>query len=100
MKLKSFDDYLKTRLDPQEIAQIKKQAKIEFEALKLLQHDVAVAVTKYMEDEGVGFNEMVRRLGISPTQARKIAKGEANLTFSSLAHLAGLLGKKPHLVFS
>lgn len=100
MKLKTFDDYLTTRLDPKEIAKIKKQARIEFEALKLLQHDVAAVVVSYMEDKGIGFNEMVRRLGVSPTQAKKITKGEANLTFASLAHIAGLLGKKPHLVFS
>src|SRR5258708_3084152 len=99
MKLKSFNDYLKQRLAPEEIAKIKNQAKIEFEALKLLQHDVAAAVNIYMEEENVGFNEMVRRLGVSPTQAKKITKGEANLTFSSLAHIAGLLGKRAHLVF-
>lgn len=100
MKLRSFRDHLKKRLDDSEIKELEKQAQIEFESLKLLQHDIAAAVAQHMDENGIGFNELVRRLGISPTQMSKISKGEANLTFSSLAHLAGLLGKRPHLVFT
>ena len=100
MKLKNFRDHLKKRLNKDEIKELENQAEIEHEALKLLQHDIAAVIAEHMEDKGIGFNELVRHLGISPSQGAKIRKGEANLTFASLAHIAGYLGKKPHIVFS
>jgi DNA-binding Xre family transcriptional regulator len=100
MKLMNFRDHLKKRLDKDEIKELEKQAQIEHEALKLLQHDVAAVIAEHMEENGISFNELIRNLGISPTQGAKIKKGEANLTFASLAHIAGYLGKKPHIVFS
>jgi len=99
MKLKNFDDYANKRLSKTEIAEIKKRAEVEYQALKLLQQDVSKAVNKYMVSEQIGFNELVRRLGVSTAQAVKIQKGEANLTLASLAHIAALLQKRPHLVF-
>lgn len=100
MKLMNFRDHLKKRLDKDEINELEKQAQIEYEALKLLQHDVAAVIAEHMEEKGISFNELIKNLGISPTQGAKIKKGEANLTFASLAHIAGYLGKRPHIVFS
>ncbi|HYF98046.1 MAG TPA: hypothetical protein VD770_03615 [Coxiellaceae bacterium] len=99
MKLKNFDDYTNKRLSKTEITEIKKRAEVEYQALKLLQQDVSKAINKYMVSEQIGFNELVRRLGVSTAQAVKIQKGEANLTLASLAHIAALLQKRPHLVF-
>lgn len=99
MKSKKFKDYLEKRLDKDEINELEKQAVIEFEALKVLQDDVSHAVADYMAQEKIGFNELVRRLGVSAAQVSKIQKGEANLTLASLAHIAALLGKRPHLSF-
>jgi len=99
MKLKKFEDYLKKRLNSEEIKEIEEQAKIEYESLKALQKDVAHIVEKYMNEKEIGFNELVRKLDSSPTQVSSIQKGEANLTLSSLAHLAALMNKKPHIVF-
>jgi len=99
MKLKNFNDYLKTRLESKEIIKIKKQAKVEFQSLKNLQKDIALAIVEYKTKENISFNELVRRLGTSATQLEKIRKGEANLTLSSLAHISALLNKQPHIVF-
>jgi transcriptional regulator with XRE-family HTH domain len=99
MKLKKFDDYLKKRLDSEEIAVIERQADMEFESLKALQEDVSRVLSEYMTEEDIGFNELVRRLDVSPAQIAKIQKKEANLTLSSLAHLAALFNKRPHIVF-
>lgn len=99
MKLKSFNHYLEKRLDKAEIAELEQLAKMEFEAIRSLRQDIAIAVNKYVNREGIGFNELVRRLGVSTAQAVKIQKGEANLTLGSLAHIAALLKKKPHIVF-
>ena len=100
MKLKSFDKYIKTRLNKDEIKEIEMQAKLEVQVLQQLKYDVASAVDKYMKKEKIGFNELVRRLNVSPTHAAKIKRGEANLTLSSLAHIFALIGQKPNLVFS
>ncbi|HEV2523678.1 MAG TPA: hypothetical protein VGU44_00915 [Gammaproteobacteria bacterium] len=47
MKLKKFDDYLKKRLDADEIAAIERQADMEFEVLKALQKDVSRVISDY-----------------------------------------------------
>lgn len=99
MKLKKFDEYLKKRLDSEEIAIIERQADLEVESLRALQEDVSRAVSEYMVAEEIGFNELVRRLDVSPAQIVKIQKRKANLTLSSLAHLAALFNKRPHIVF-
>jgi hypothetical protein len=98
MKLRSFRDHLKKRLDANEIKELERQAQIEYESLKLLQHDVAAVIAQHMEENEVGFNDLVKQLGISPSQMARITKGEANLTFASLAHIAGLLGRRAHVV--
>lgn len=81
---KKIDEYLKKRLDDNEIAEIEQQAKLEYIALQSLQDDVSNAIAEYMAQEDIGFNELVRRLDVSPTQVSKIQKGEANLTLASL----------------
>jgi hypothetical protein len=52
-----------------------------------------------MKKNNVGFNEVVRRLSISPSQAAKIQPGQANLTLASFAHFLALMGKEPKDVF-
>jgi len=97
VKLKKFDDYLKTRLTKQEIIEIERMAKLEARALKTLQQDVARIMQGYMKEEKIGFNELVRRLDVSPTHVAKIQKGDVNLTLASVARLFALLGREPHL---
>jgi hypothetical protein len=99
MKPKSFRDYLTKRLNKNEISALEEQADIELEAIKQLQDDISRAVAKYMTQEKIGFNEFVRRLGVSSAQAARIQKGEANLTLASLAHIAALFKRQPHLIF-
>jgi hypothetical protein len=99
MKLKNFQDYLEKRLTTRQIAEIKRQAALEKRALQTLQNDVASAMKRYMREHKIGFNELVKRLEVSPTHVAKIQKGEANLTLASVARLFALLGQQPHLVF-
>lgn len=66
--------------------------------MQVLQDDISGAIAEYMAKEKIGFNELVRRLDVSPAQVSKIQKGEANLTIASLAHIFALLGKQPHLI--
>lgn len=98
MKTKKFQQYLEKRLEKSEIAEIEKAAKLEMEFLNSLQEDVSKAVSKYMKEENIGFNELVRRLNISPTQASNIQRGKANLTLATIAHIFALLNMKPYLI--
>lgn len=100
MKAKSFQKYLEKRLDKKEISEIEQQAKLEMEFLKSMQEDISKAVARYMTAEKIGFNELVRRLNISPTQASKIQSGGANLTLATIAHVFALLKMRPHLVIT
>jgi transcriptional regulator with XRE-family HTH domain len=100
MKTKSFQEYLEKRLSKAEIAEIELQAKFEKEALVALQKDITQAIDSYMKKENIGFNELVRRLDISPTQLAKIQRGEANITLATIAHIFALFKKRPHLVFT
>lgn len=99
MKSKSFQGYLEKRLDKAEIAEIEKSAKLEAKIIKSLQEDISGAVTQYMKKEKIGFNELVRRLDISPTQASRIKSGEANLTLATIAHIFALFRLHPHFTF-
>ncbi len=99
MKVKNFQVYLETRLSPDEIKEIEAQAAMEYQALKALQEGVARALEAYMKQENIGFNDLVRRLDISPSKLSKIQRGEANLTLASIAHIAALLKRVPELNF-
>jgi len=98
MKAKSFQEYLEKRLNKSEIVEIEKLAQLEMKYLQSLQKDISKAVVRYMAAEQIGFNELVRRLNISPTQASKIQSGSANLTLATIAHIFALLKMRPHLV--
>lgn len=99
MKTKSFQKYLETRLDKDEISEIKEQAKLEIKILKSMQQLITSVMEDYMKKNKVGFNELVRLLNSSPAHVAKMRRGEANLTLSSLAHLFAALGKEPQDIF-
>ncbi|EKD73670.1 MAG: hypothetical protein ACD_45C00227G0001 [uncultured bacterium] len=94
MKVKSFKSYLEKRLDKSEIAEIEQVAKVEYDILLALQQDVAGDVVNFMSDNHIGFNDLVRKLGKSPTQVSNIIKGDANLTMATIAQIYALMGKK------
>lgn len=98
MKVKSFKKYMEKRLNKADIEEIEQAAQIEFEILSFLQQNISNDVGKYMTDNDIGFNELVRKLGKSPTQVSKIIKGEANLTMATIAQVYALMGKKVQLV--
>jgi len=99
MKTKSFRSYLEKRLDKAEIEEIERQAELEIKILKTIQSTISQAMADYMQNNNIGFNELVKRLDSSPSHIAKIQRGEANLTLSSLAHLFALLGKEPQDIF-
>ncbi len=98
MKVKSFSAYLAKRLNQDEIADINRAAQLEHQVFQTLQQDITQALSHYMEQEQLGFNELVRKLGKSPTQVSKILQGKSNLTLASIAQLYALMNKVPHLM--
>ena len=99
MKTKSFDDLIKTKLSQEQLDEIKKQAQLEVAILRSIQKALSDTMAEYMKKNKIGFNEVVRRLSTSPSQAAKIQRGEANLTLATFAHFLALMGKEPKDVF-
>lgn len=99
MKTKSFYDLIKTKLSKEQLDEIEKQAQLEVDILRSIQKVLTDTMAEYMKKNKVGFNEVVRRLSTSPSQAAKIQRGEANLTLASFAHFLALMGKEPKDVF-
>ena len=97
---KNFQKLMEKRLTKSEIAEIEHQARLEARALKSLQSDITNAMNNYMKENDIGFNELVKRLDVSPAHIAKIKRGSANLTLASVARLFALLGQEPHLVFN
>ena len=96
---KDFQEYIETRLTKEEIAEIDREVELEVKILRSIQRFISSSLEEYMTENKVGFNELVAKLGSSPSHLSKIRKGEANLTISSFAHLMATLGKDPQDLF-
>jgi antitoxin component HigA of HigAB toxin-antitoxin module len=99
MKVKSFKEHLESRLNEKDIAEIESAAQMEYKAIQALRDDISKAIIQYMSKNDVGFNDLVRKLGKSPSQVSKIIKGEANLTITSIAQIFAIIGKMPHIKY-
>ena len=97
MKVKSFKQHLENRLNQKEISQIELAAQLEHASFKALQKDISQIIADYMNQNQVGFNDLVKQLGKSPTQVSKMIKGESNLTLATVAQLFSIIGKQPRL---
>lgn len=95
MKTRSFEELAQELLTKEQIKESKAKVKIEAEIMRKISHEIERA----MKNEGVGFNELVRKLGTSPTQVSKILKGNANLTLNSLFKICSALGIEPIIKF-
>ena len=98
-KLKSFEEYVATRLTKEERDEVRKQAELEIKILKSMQSFISSSLDEYMEENIVGFNELVDKLKSSPSHLSKMRKGQANLTIGSFARVMATLGKDPQDMF-
>jgi transcriptional regulator with XRE-family HTH domain len=90
---------LVTKFRKEERAGIKQEAVQEARMLLAVQNFIASSVEEYMIANKVGFNQLVEKLGSSPSYLSKIRKGQANLTTGSFAHLMATLGKNVEPLF-
>ncbi len=101
-RVKQFDDYDKIRrkrLTAKEISDQDKEIKLEVMALKAMQESISAELARYMANEGIGVNELTRRLNTSSRQTSRIMKGEANVTLATLAEVAAIMGARPKIIF-
>ena len=98
-KYPSFEEYLEKRIGKEEKEALEKEAEVHLAILKEMQESISAEVAKFMAKEGIGFNELTRRLDTSTRQTSKIVKGEANLTLETIADLAEVMGKRPLIKF-
>ena len=101
-RLNQFDDYdqiRRSRLTPKEIKAQDAEIALEVAALQSMQESISAELARYMADEGIGINELTRRLNTSSRQTSRIMKGEANITLATLAEVAAIMGAKPKIVF-
>lgn len=84
---------------PEDLAEMRAEVDEEARQMFLMQEDLSRAVAEYMAREHIGFNEMLRRLRVSPRQLQKIIKGSGNLTLGSISRVAVLMGKRARIVF-
>lgn len=98
-KFLKWQDVRKKHFSNAELKRLDSEVLAEVSQIKNLQECVSHEAALYMAQEGIGFNEFMRRLAASPRKVSKILKGDCNLTMLSIAQLAALLGKRVKLVF-
>jgi transcriptional regulator with XRE-family HTH domain len=89
-----LSEFILENYTAEEAASMRAAAAEEVAQLQSLQDDVTRLVAQFMAREKIGFNEVVRRLGISPSQFSKIQRGSGNITLATLAHIAQTAGMK------
>lgn len=95
MKTRSFEALAQELLTSEQIKESKAKVKIEIKTMS----NIADEIKHAMEKQHIGFNELVRKLGTSPTQINKVLKGNANLTLSSLFKICSALKIEPVIKF-
>jgi transcriptional regulator with XRE-family HTH domain len=101
-KLRQFqtlDDLEKEVLSSDEINKIHAQAEARSMRRRALAEDVSKEIAAYMAREGIGYNELTRRLNVSPATTSKLLKGSGNITLETITQIAELMGKTPHILF-
>lgn len=98
-KFEDWSDVKKRLFSKEEIEEIDQETELMAASMSELQECVSKEVAAYMAKEGIGFNELSRRLKASPTHTSRIVKGNCNLTMASIADLASIMGKKAKVVF-
>ena len=66
MKTKSFQSYLETRFNKDEIAEIERQAELEVKYMQQIQKIIIKTLDDYTTKNKIGFNDLVKKLDWSP----------------------------------
>lgn len=99
-RFQTLDEVEREIFTPEEIEKIKEEAKERSVARRQLSEQLSASLASYMAKEGIGFNELTRRLGVSPNTTSKVLKGDSNVTLETIALIAQIMHCKPKLIFS
>lgn len=94
-----YDDIRRSRLSKEEIKIQDSEISKELEILKSMQESITAEVAKFMSKEGIGINELTKRLHTNSRQTSRIIKGEANITLATLAEVSSLMGVSAKIIF-
>jgi DNA-binding Xre family transcriptional regulator len=95
----TLEDVEKENFTAEEIQNIHGQAEARSQLRRALAEDVSKEIAAYMSREGIGYNELTRRLSVSPATTSKLLKGSGNITLETISQIAELLGKTPRISF-
>jgi transcriptional regulator with XRE-family HTH domain len=98
-QLQTLEDLEKEVFTAEEIKKISAQAEARSLRRRALAEDVSKEIAAYMAREGIGYNELTRRLNVSPATTSKLLKGSGNITLETISQIAELLGKTPRISF-
>jgi len=93
--MKDFELLAQEILSKEEIEEEKQSARVEHR----LMQDIASNIKMAMEEQNIGFNDLVKNLHTSPSQVSKILRGDANITLHSLVKLCIVLNLNPSVNF-
>ena len=98
-KFPDLDEIEKELFTEEQIKRIHKNAAKRSTQRKKMSETISVAVVEYMAKEHIGFNELTRRLQMSPSTCSKIIRGDSNITLDTLATVSEMMGKTPIISF-
>ena len=94
----SVRDYLKGKYSPEEWEDMESDANLFVAGLESLQESVSNELRRIMEEEGIGYREVGRRLGITDTMTSKLLNG-GNVNFETITKLSSLNKKVPVIIW-
>lgn len=98
-KIKSFDSWDKVSKEifsESELKKLKADAQKRSDIRNQISHDLSLIISKYMAQNNVGFNELVRKLNMSSATVAKLVKGDCNISVDTLAEVLELTGNMIH----
>jgi DNA-binding Xre family transcriptional regulator len=97
-KKMSVRDYIKAKYSEEEWIDIERDADLFVAGLESLQSSVSKELQHIMEEQGIGYREISRRLGITDTMTSKLLHG-GNVNFETITKLSVLNRKIPKIVW-
>ena len=98
MQLKDFWELAEQRLGKDRVAEIQKQAELEYRIYSNFQNFIMATVEEYMTENKIGPKELAKLLHRSSSYIFRLRKGAVNLKISDFAHLMARLGKDPDAI--
>jgi hypothetical protein len=91
-------DFLNRQLTEKEIERSEKEADLTIQAFKALQSSIKKEVERIMEEDGLKFTDICKKLDTSDRMTNKLIKG-GSVNFETISQVSILNGKIPRIVW-